>query len=136
MGADDALYRVARRVIWLHFGLLAVLPALFVAPMVALATACLCFVLTEVLLFDFRIIPFTMRPEGFRNTRVLHLFLGVVGLALVPWIGAWVSQRPVRLVVLVAMAFAAPAVRRRALEADRTPLVFETSEPDMVRLGL
>jgi hypothetical protein len=136
VGVDDALYRVARRVIWLHVGLLVALPALFVAPMVALATAGLCAILTEALLFDFRIIPFTMRPEGFRNTRVLQMFLGVIGLALVPWIGIWVSQRPARLALLLALAFATPMLRRRALEADRTPVVFDTSQPDVVRLGL
>jgi hypothetical protein len=41
-----------------------------------------------------------------------------------------------RLAVLLAIAFAAPVVRRRALEPDRTPLVFDTSQPDVVRLGL
>lgn len=136
VGVDDAMYRVARRVICLHVGLLVVLPALFLAPLVALATACLCFILTEALLFDFRAIPFTLRPEGFRNTRVLHMFLGVIGLAIVPWIGAWVSQRPARLAALLAVALAAPLIRRRALEADRTPLVFDTSQPEVVRLGL
>ena len=136
VGADDALYRVARRVIWLHVGVFVVAPAMFFAPLVALATGALCFLLTEILLFDFRIIPFTMRPEGFRNTRVLNLFLGVVGLALVPWIGAWVSQRPMRLVLLLAIAACAPMLRRRAVEPDRTPLVFDTSQPDVVRLGL
>ncbi|MBM3786125.1 MAG: hypothetical protein FJW30_17335 [Acidobacteria bacterium] len=136
---DDSMYRIGRRVVWLHLGVFVLAPALFFSPRVAIATAALCVILVECLLLDWRSIPFTLASQAFRHTRVLHAFLALLGLAAVPSLGIWAVARDARLAVLCLLALAVISGRRRILAetyGERAPLVFDTSEAEIVRLSL
>jgi hypothetical protein len=141
-GAEPA--RVARRLLWLHAGVLVLAPTLLFCPWAVMLMAVLLHgLLIEVLLLDFRQIPFTVRAAGFRNTRLVQALLGLVGLLLVPWIGGrlavWIEAMPFRAVVPVLAAGVLLRYRARAVEAvtaGQPPLVFEDREEEVMRLGL
>lgn len=136
--------RVARRLLWLHFGVLVLVPTLFASPLaVTLMVGLLHAILIEALLLDFRQIPFTVRSAGFRSNRLVHALLALTGLGLVPWAGghlaAWISIMPLRAVLPCALAFILFQFRRQAVEAmtsGQAPLVFEDREEDVIRLRL
>ena len=136
--------RVARRLLWLHFIALILLPTLLTsAPAVTVTVALLHAILIEALLLDFRQIPFTVRSAGFRNTRLVHALLALVGLWLVPWAGGqiaqWISREPVRAALPLAITFILFHYRRYAVEAmtsGQPPLIFEDREEDVIRLRL
>ncbi|MBI2687079.1 MAG: hypothetical protein HYX27_12250 [Acidobacteria bacterium] len=140
----DEPVRVARRLLWLHFGVLVVLPVVALCPLaVTLALVLIHAVLIEALLLGFRQIPFTVRPAGFRNTRLVHALMALVGLLFVPWAGgwiaAWIGGQPLRAIVplaATAVLFYYRPMAAEAVEAGRARLVFEDREEDLIRLRL
>jgi hypothetical protein len=136
--------RVARRLIWLHLAGLVILPtAVFSALPVTFVLVLLHAVLIEALLLDFRQIPFTVRPAGFRSSRLVHGLLIVIGLGFVPWMGGgvamWIGRQPARAVIPLLAAGAFYSYRRHAAEAmagGKPALVFEDSDEDVIRLRL
>ncbi len=136
--------RVARRLLWLHFAVLVLVPTLLMCtPAVTVTVALMHAVLIEALVLDFRQIPFTVRSAGFRSSRLVHALLALVGLGLMPWAGgrmaAWIAVEPLRVVLLIAIALLLLYYRRHAAEAlteGQAPLVFEDGEEDVIRLRL
>jgi len=136
--------RVARRLLWLHFGVLVLVPTLFFSPpAVMLMVVLIHAVLIEALVLDFRQIPFTVRSAGFRSNRLVHALLALTGLAFVPWAGGhlaqWITVLPLRAVVPCAITLILFRFRRQAEEAmtaGQPPLVFEDREEDVIRLRL
>jgi hypothetical protein len=136
--------RVVRRIYWVHLAALLLLPSLIWLPPQALfALILLLGMVIEGLAIDFRQIPFTVRAAGFRNTRLVYVLLGLIGLVLVPALGsgltAWVTQQPLRAVVPLLIAGGVLAARSKIaseLAGGRPPLVFEEEQAEVTRLGL
>ena len=136
--------RVARRLLWLHFAALVVIPTLFFCPPAVTVTVTLMHtVLIEALLLDFRQIPFTVRVAGFRSNRLVYALLALVGLGLMPWAGgriaAWVEFQPLRVMApfaLAALLLYYRAHASEALTAGQPPLVFEDDVEEVIRLRL
>jgi hypothetical protein len=136
--------RVARRLLWLHFGALVLVPTLLLSPLaVTLMVGLMHAVLIEALVLDFRQIPFTVRSAGFRSNRLVHALLALTGLGLVPWAGGhiahWISVLPLRAVVPCVLTLILFRFRRHAVDAfdaGQAPLVFEDSVEDVIRLWL
>jgi len=136
--------RIARRILWLHFAALVLLPTLLFYPLwTVLALLLTHSILIEALLLDFRQIPFTLRPAGFRNTRLVHALLAVIGLAFVPFLGSGIASRmashPIRALIPIAITAILFYYRRHAVDAltaGRPPLTFESVEEDVIRLRL
>ncbi|MFN0101676.1 MAG: hypothetical protein ACKV2U_06240 [Bryobacteraceae bacterium] len=136
--------RVARRLLWLHLAVLVLMPTALVSPpAVTLTVALIHALLIEALLLDFRQIPFTARSAGFRNTRLVHALLALIGLVLIPWAGSrmanWIESQPLRTAVPIAIAAILFHYRRHAVDAmtsGKPPLEFEDTEEDVIRLGL
>jgi hypothetical protein len=141
---EDEPVRVGRRLLWLHFGALILAPALVLAPVaVTLVLALIGTLLIEALLLDLNQIPFTVRAAGFRNTRLVHALLALVGLGIIPWAGGhtaeWIASMPVRVLAPLAVTGVLLYYRRHAAEAfthGQQPLVFEDREEDVIRLRL
>lgn len=136
--------QVARRLLWMHFALLVVVPtAVLCPPAVTLVLFLIHAVLIEALLLDFRQIPFTVRPPGFRSNRLVHALLALTGMGLIPWAGGHVAQSilvmPIRALLPCAAAFLLVRYRHHAVEAvtsGKPPLVFEDGVEDVIRLRL
>lgn len=136
--------RVARRILWIHCGLFAALPTLMLCRWAdSFTLILLSLLLIEGLLLNFRQIPCTVRPAGFRNTRLVYALFGLLGLAIFPAVGAHIASRiavqPLR--ALIPLAFAAILLhyRERAVEAFASgmpPLVFDDTADDVIRLRL
>jgi len=107
---------------------------------VAIVTASLGGIIVEALPLNFRQIPFTGRPPGFRNTRVMHAFLALLGLALVPFIGAWFASDNLRTAIVAVSAAVLIRLRRSIAEelfgADSPPLAFDLEQPEITQLRL
>lgn len=144
VAAGNEPVQVARRLLWLHFGGLVLLPAAVFSPWEVVVVALLIdAVLIEVVLLDFRQIPFTVPAAGFRNTRLVHALLVLLGLGVVPWAGGWTAEwagrRPLRMLLPMAVTAGLFYFRRDAADAltiGKTPLVFEDREEDVIRLRL
>ncbi len=135
----DEAYRVARRAAWLHLALVVIAAACFDLR-IAIVTASIGGLIIEALLLNFRQIPFTVRPPGFRNTRVMHAFLALLGLTLVPFVGAWFASDTLRTASIAVTAAVLIRFRRSIAEelfgADAPPLVFDLEQPEVTQLRL
>ncbi|MCC6539595.1 MAG: hypothetical protein IT162_18735 [Bryobacterales bacterium] len=132
-------YRVARRAAWVHLAAV-VLVAAYFDLRVAIVTASLGGLILEALLMNFRQIPFTVRPPGFRNTRVMHAFLALLGLGVFPFLGGWLAAGSLRTTV-TALASALLIRYRNTIAAelfgaDSPALVFDLDQPEVTQLRL
>jgi hypothetical protein len=136
--------RVARRMLWLHFIALVLVPTSLTSPLaVTITVALIHALLIEALLLDFREIPFTVRSAGFRSARLVHALLALVGLGLIPWAGGhiagWIARQPLRVLLPVLITAILFRYRRYAVEAmtsGQPHLDFEDREEEVIRLGL
>lgn len=140
----DEPYRAARRIIWLHLVVFIIIPSALLNPLASTFTlVTMLAVLVDLLLLSYRQIPGTVRPVGFRNTRLVYALLALIGFGLFPWAGgklaSHIAANPLR--ALWPAALAAVVLYQRARVAsdlynDRPLLAFEQEDEEVTRLGL